>query len=368
MVYTDIQTLKGLGKPVDYGSGIEYATGVLNEVSAFQSQQQKAGLQVGLWLNGASGCKDIVNGSLDNHIWQLFQYLMVDTKDLARIVYLRVGYEFDNPAFGYSTDPVLYQRAYQYLVHACENTHHDCRHRIQFVWHSWAASSNVSQLKAFYPGDEFVDLVGLSIFSQLYQKNTTTTTLGTRETIDAVLSFARSREKACIVAESTPYGGIDTLNDPWQEWFVPVLDLIEKNNVVMWSYINCDWTSQPMWAKAGFGNTLLSVNTTVLALWNQHVVQNPRFQQEQGIDVRSASASMLDIAPLDRIWTSSSPFQLNANMIFVAILATLLGAWVAFRGSRRLIGQKHQQLHSAFGLRSGTTYGSIESIGGSSVL
>jgi len=32
MVYTDLETLRGLDKPVDYGSGIEYADGIFNSL------------------------------------------------------------------------------------------------------------------------------------------------------------------------------------------------------------------------------------------------------------------------------------------------------------------------------------------------
>lgn len=42
MVYTDIQTLRGLDKPADYGSGVEYADGIIN--SLFPGEQ--VGLQV----------------------------------------------------------------------------------------------------------------------------------------------------------------------------------------------------------------------------------------------------------------------------------------------------------------------------------
>jgi len=36
-------------------------------------------------------------------------------------------------------------------------------------------------------------------------------------------------------------------NGLFSSWFVPVLDFIEKYDVKMWSYINCDWDSFPMW-------------------------------------------------------------------------------------------------------------------------
>lgn len=32
MVYTDLETLQGLDKPTDYGSGIEYADGIFNSL------------------------------------------------------------------------------------------------------------------------------------------------------------------------------------------------------------------------------------------------------------------------------------------------------------------------------------------------
>ena len=82
MSYTDVQTLMGLDTPVDYGSGIEYVNGL---VEAYP----KAGLQIGLWLNGAEGCRDILDGKLDKNINILFRYLKkLPTKQ----IFLRVGY------------------------------------------------------------------------------------------------------------------------------------------------------------------------------------------------------------------------------------------------------------------------------------
>jgi hypothetical protein len=82
MVYSDIQTLRGLDLPVDYGSGIEYADGLLDSFVG-------GGLQIGLWLNGTQGCNDILNGNLDANLHQLFEYLQHVP---AEKVFLRVGY------------------------------------------------------------------------------------------------------------------------------------------------------------------------------------------------------------------------------------------------------------------------------------
>lgn len=84
MVYTDIQTLRGLDAPVDYGSGVEYANGLVDSVLS-----QDVGLQIGLWLNGTEGCRDLVQGKLDKKVHVLLKYL--ETCPASR-VFLRVGY------------------------------------------------------------------------------------------------------------------------------------------------------------------------------------------------------------------------------------------------------------------------------------
>ena len=84
MVYTDIQTLRGLDTPADYGSGVEYADGLLDSVL-----NASVGLQIGLWLNGTQGCRDMVKGELDEQVHGLIQYLQ-DTSTSR--VFLRVGY------------------------------------------------------------------------------------------------------------------------------------------------------------------------------------------------------------------------------------------------------------------------------------
>ncbi len=82
MVYTDIQTLRGLDAPVDYGSGIEYAKGLTETFP-------HSGIQIGLWLNGTAGCQDIVEGRLQDNIRKL--YASIDQWKTPK-VFLRVGY------------------------------------------------------------------------------------------------------------------------------------------------------------------------------------------------------------------------------------------------------------------------------------
>ena len=42
----------------------------------------------------------------------------------------------------------------------------------------------------------------------------------------------------------------------------------------MWSYINCDWDSQPMWHNVGFGDTRLSSNHHVMEMWQHYIIES----------------------------------------------------------------------------------------------
>lgn len=284
MFYTDIQSLRGLTEPVDYGSGIEYADGLVQLFRGRTAVQ----LQIGLWLNGTAGCQSILAGELDDNIDQLFEYLLTSTS----ISFLRVGYEFDNPDFGYDTQPRIYREAFRYMVQRYRQYHSTAtatkpqkqkqqlqpRHnnsRIQFVWHSWAAGTRLYPLLEYYPGDSYVDWCGVSLFSQFYPHATTTGEHNSPSTVQEVLDFCHTHDnKPIMIAESTPFGGIPRTNDPWAEWFVPVLRLVREHRIAMWSYIDCDWDAQPMWRGVGFGDTRLATNRTVLELWRRHVLKN----------------------------------------------------------------------------------------------
>jgi len=90
MVYTDIQTLRGLDTPADYGTGIEYADGMIQLASPPNNNPLRIGLQIGLWLNGTRGCLDVIHGKLDRKINELVYYLAF--KCPAEKIFLRIGY------------------------------------------------------------------------------------------------------------------------------------------------------------------------------------------------------------------------------------------------------------------------------------
>lgn len=98
------------------------------------------------------------------------------------------------------------------------------------------------------------------------------------------------RSKPTIIAESTPFGGIELrqasndtktylaknayIQNDWDRWYGIVLDLINEYDISMWCYINCDWESQPMWHNVGFGETRLSSNPHVMSQWHKQIIKN----------------------------------------------------------------------------------------------
>ncbi len=120
----------------------------------------------------------------------------------AGAVFLRIGYEFDNPSFGYSDDPGTYVMAFQRLVKFLRNEMSEhALARTFFVWHSWAAPrAKGLSLDDFYPGNEYVDWIGISVFQQLFPwssgwGNDFVDWGGNRRDIEEVLEYAVEQNK-----------------------------------------------------------------------------------------------------------------------------------------------------------------------------
>ncbi|KAL3817565.1 hypothetical protein ACHAXA_010584 [Cyclostephanos tholiformis] len=218
MVYTDLATLVGLWEPSDYGSGVEYADGTVDLFYPLPSSSSRhdndrhdvdndgrivttrspVGLQIGLWLDGADGCFSICSGEMDDNIRRLSSYL---ERTRASRVFLRLGYEFDNPSFGYIDDPEIYALAFRKIAHDVRaGLTPDSRERVLFVWHSWAApmAHLGLSLERFYPGDDVVDWIGISLFQQAYPWSSDWA--GTMSDVANVLDFARDHEKVPYIS------------------------------------------------------------------------------------------------------------------------------------------------------------------------
>ncbi|WP_299229485.1 glycoside hydrolase family 26 protein [uncultured Psychroserpens sp.] len=152
-------------------------------------------------------------------------------KSTNRPIYLRIGYEFDGSHN--QLEPKKYIKAYKHIVDLLRE---EGVNNIAFVWHSYASEPFKDyKLSDWYPGDNYVDWIGISVFGHAYNSD-----FGTH--CDDVLQFAKQKKKPVMIAESNPIKGIHKDNiDVWDQWFVNFFTFIYNKNIKAVSFINEDW-------------------------------------------------------------------------------------------------------------------------------
>ena len=186
-------------------------------------------VQSAMWMVGKwDVAKKAGNGDYDEVVKQYSAW----AKSANRPLYLRIGYEFDGPHN--ELEPKEYIKAYRHIVDLirAEGTNN-----IAFVWHSYASKPFKNYTSsAWYPGDDYVDWVGISVFGHAYAG----TDFGPN--CDAILKFAKQHKKPVMIAESNPIQGIDKENiEVWGQWFVNFFSFIYNKNIKAISFINEDW-------------------------------------------------------------------------------------------------------------------------------
>jgi hypothetical protein len=277
MSYTALKNdhgyLTGMTDPIDYGSGTEWTDGIINRFPL-------SAVQLGLWLVGQ--LEDIVEGSLQPILIKLIHYFELHPNTP---FYLRIGYEFDTIENQY--DPILYKQAFQQIVTTIRSYNNHSIHNVAFVWHaSGFPPRDDLSLIDWFPGIEYVDWCGISLFQQPFACSSNAM-FCTMDYTQIIINFCHDLPTTTtnnnnnnlnhhdslpiMIAESTPFGGIiesetagssgseETRNNleneagftgnTWDHWFIPIWQFIERNDIRMWSYINCDWDSFPMWQR-----------------------------------------------------------------------------------------------------------------------
>jgi len=211
-------------------------------------------LQSGLWMVGMwDVLKDAGKGKYNTVIRQFSAW----AKAVDRPVYLRIGYEFDGDHN--QMEPVDYVKTYRLIVDTFRTEGAD---NVAFVWHSYAAPTYKNHpLSAWYPGDDYVDWVGISLFGHMYSPELS------KEAND-VFNFAKAHKKPVMVAEASPVNGIGNDNtDVWDTWFINFLSLTYRKNVKAISYINTNWPAYPGFSSLGWKDARLQNNQQVANAW-----------------------------------------------------------------------------------------------------
>ena len=230
--------LSGVYETIDHGNGPSNMSLLMTD-SAFAD----CALAIGLSLVNHED--KVAEGLLDDHIKLLGDFLLSLGE---RPVFLRIGYEFDGYPWNHY-DRETWLKAYKRIKDSLDaqgvtNT--------AYVWQSVGFVSNLPQLEAWYPGDEYVDWCAFSFFNRWRENR--------------MIEFARAKGKPVFIAEASATVSNFTakfdgntketvLSNPaqaqeaWEMWFEPFFQTIEQNTDVVKAihYIDCNWKSRPMW-------------------------------------------------------------------------------------------------------------------------
>ncbi len=228
---------------------------------AFQTQSYAGTfLQMGLFLD-AQSCSYIQSQqSGDSNPY--LDDLAGKIKASKRPVFLRIGYEFDNAAAGHGCggNSDQYKAVYQQVANQLRNVRQV--QNVAFVWHTAGDEQLTTQaeLAQWYPGDTFVDWLGISVFGYSFEFKI--------NPMNELNTFAEAKNKPIMIAESsvTAAGGAGW--DVWNDWFYPI-DYYARHHdrLKAWSFIHENWTGKFGFTfDARFNGGLSSVSASWKAL------------------------------------------------------------------------------------------------------
>ncbi len=252
MLYTNIQKSEGLDRPTDYGAGPIDGDALLRSYP-------NSVIQLGLYM--VDGLNNTLDGTYDASLMRLARWI----KKADRPVYLRIGYEFDLPSNHY--DPEKYKNVFRYVVDFLRK---EGVRNAAYVWHSYCAPYSDKEWMDWYPGDDYVDWFGVSMFS------TSQIPIASN-----FLKLAREHGKPFMICESTPQGMYSIRGKI--EWLRHMFQFIKDRNVGAFCYIDTDWDKQKMWVGQSWGDARLEKNAETKSLWLKEIAQERYLKASPGL-------------------------------------------------------------------------------------
>jgi hypothetical protein len=272
-------------------STTDWGAGPLNAVQT-AADNPNSTISIGYYI--VNQTDNIIAGQRDAQIRDIANYIA----QVNRPVFLRIGYEFDGAWNAYNQ--TSYINAYKRIVDIIRQNAGAAKWLVT-VWQSCTSpiDDNIDggreNLGAYYPGDNYVDWVGMSWFLLPNELATTRSTISTQLVLgNELVAFARTHGKPVMIAESAPQGyqldvntncnigGWDgvagqgcigkTPAQIWSEWFAPFFGFIYANPEIRGvAYINANWDAQTLWAspypQGYWGDTRIETNATIKANW-----------------------------------------------------------------------------------------------------
>lgn len=263
--YWGIPSSGGISKPLSNETGSTQHHQML--VKTFPN----TAIQSALWMTGKWEIAQKASlGFYDKNIIKYCQW----AKKANRPIYLRIGYEFDGPHN--AIEPKEFIQAYKYIVDLIRN---EGVENIAFVWHSYAAPPFKDYpISAWYPGDDYVDWVAISVFGQAYGD----TDFGSD--CNDVLTFAKQQKKPVMIAESSPIYGIEQAStEVWSNWFVNLFSFAYEKNIKAISFINEDWTSFNLEGLKTWKDARIYTNQQISKAWFAETAKDRYLKQSENL-------------------------------------------------------------------------------------
>ena len=206
----------------------------------------------------------IAAGSLDSQI-DSFATTMNNQPDRKFIV--RIGYEVSTAVFGSGS---AYKDAFNYIANRIRNT--NSVSNVDFLYHPIFLINDVETL---YPGDQFVDFIGFSIFNSavcLPVANQTFCSEGDRINPALVesLNWVNNQNKAFMIPESSPRVPAVNTAAGYNEYLARLFELIDTYKPRIMSFISTDWPNQG-WPTDTWGDSRLGRFTEVENNWRSRI-------------------------------------------------------------------------------------------------
>ncbi len=224
-----------------------------------------------MWMVGKWGvAQKTIDGKYDDVIRKYARW----AKKVDKPIYLRLGYEFDGPHN--ELEPKEYVEAYRHIVDMMRS---EGVNNVAYVWHSYAAAPYKNYpIDEWYPGDDYVDWVAISVFFQPYDN------IKTHKETNDVLDFAKAKKKPVMVAETNPVMGISKKGmKVWNDWFVNFFSFCYEKNIKAISFINQDWSQLQIEGIEEWKDARLWNNKKVLERWFEETNKEHYLKQSQDL-------------------------------------------------------------------------------------
>lgn len=233
----------------------------------------------------------ITTGAFDGNIDRLAGWCAAQP----RPILMRIGYEFDRglPVRNFHYDPAYFAPAFRRIVDRVRSAGAGNVATVlaSTNYPSLSPALTTESFNRFYPGDDYVDWLGCSMWHPA-------------DVDRVILAEARRRGKPVLLAETTPlkynigrrahyplYLGVVQrigAREIWDRWHRPMIEFVRANGDVIagWHYIAANWSADAVWGKVPLFTNCDArpwANEEFLEIWHRHMNAAPFLQASKSL-------------------------------------------------------------------------------------